>query len=63
MTKLDKLIQLMEENNRLMAIFVGPIVALKSEQLAKASIEDQKAQSKATVKRLREKFRNGGKRV
>ena len=57
MTKLDKLIQLMEENNRLLERFVGPVIRLESEQLAKASIEDQKAASKATIQRLQEKHK------
>jgi hypothetical protein len=63
MTKLDKLIQLQEETVRLLSIFVGPIVSLKSEQVAKMSDEDRKVISKTTLQRAREKYGKRGKRI
>jgi hypothetical protein len=65
MTESQQIIRLLEENNRLLSIFVQPVITLQSEQLAKASIEDQKAASKATVALLRAKYgksKTGGKR-
>jgi hypothetical protein len=62
MSNEERIIELLEENNRLLSIFVGPIVSLKSEQLAKASREDRKVFSKQVLKDAREKMRREGKK-
>jgi hypothetical protein len=62
MTNEQRIIELLEENNRLLAIFAGPIVSLKSEQLARATKEERKIFSKQVLRDAREKMRREGKK-
>ncbi len=57
MTELERVIQLLEEQNRLLAIFVQPVVALQSQQLAKMTKEERKANSKAVLARAKARAR------
>ncbi|MCB5286038.1 MAG: hypothetical protein LHW45_10700 [Candidatus Cloacimonetes bacterium] len=57
MTNEEKIIQLLEEQNRLLSIFVQPVVALQSQQLAKMSREERKANSKAVLARAKARAR------
>lgn len=59
MTHDERIIELLEENNRLLTALVAPVTALQSEQLAKAGIENQKAASKAVAKVLRDQMKTG----
>lgn len=61
MTKEDRIIELLEEQIRLLSILVAPVVALKSTQLASATPDDQKRESKEAIKRAQQKFGRGGK--
>jgi hypothetical protein len=58
-TESQQIIRLLEENNRLLGIFVGPVIRLKSEQLAKATPEERKAESKRVLQEAREKYKKG----
>lgn len=61
MTESQQIISLLTDIRALLQRQAAPIVALEIEQLAKASIEDQKAASKATVARLRAKHKGAKK--
>jgi len=52
----EKIIELLQEQNRLLSILVGPVISLRSEQLAAATPEQRKAESRATVARLKAKY-------
>lgn len=52
----ERIIELLEEQNRLLTILVGPVVSLQSEQLAKMTSEQRKQHSKAALARAKEKY-------
>jgi len=45
----DRIIQLLEEQNRLLTIFVQPVISLQSQQLARMTSEERKKESRATA--------------
>jgi predicted secreted protein len=59
----DRIIQLLEEQNRLLTIFVQPVISLQSQQLARMTSEERKKESRATVARLKAKYGGKSKRV
>ncbi|HOI17543.1 MAG TPA: hypothetical protein PK036_14475 [Geobacteraceae bacterium] len=55
----ERIIELLEEQNRLLTILVGPVVSLRSEQLAKMTPEERRQHSKAALARAKEKYGRG----
>lgn len=57
----ERIIELLQEQNRLLSILVAPIVSLQSKQLAKMTPEEIKAHNKSVIARAKERLNRGRK--
>jgi len=57
----ERIIELLQEQNRLLSILVAPIVSLQSKQLARATPEDRRKASKEAAAESRRLYKERNK--
>lgn len=57
----ERIIELLQEQNRLLSILVAPIVSLQSKQLARATPEDRRKASKEALAAAKKAYKERNK--
>lgn len=57
----EKIVELLQEQNRLLSILVAPIISLQSKQLARATPEDRRKASKEALAAAKKAYKERNK--